>query len=136
MPPLTTDRRTQERNGDVREYPVKASTTIYAGAMVALDATGHAVPFSTATGLVSLGRAESRLDNSGGIDGAVTGRFKAGIFRFDNSAAADQITSADIGADCYAVDDQTVAKTDGTGTRSVAGKVFDVDTVGVWVEFA
>ncbi|WP_282045544.1 hypothetical protein [Roseibium album] len=136
MPPLTTDRRTQERNGDVREYPVKASTTIFAGAMVALDATGHAVPFSTATGLVSLGRAEARLDNSGGIDGAVTGRFKAGIYRFENSAAADQITSADIGSDCYGVDDQTVAKTDGTGTRSVAGRVFDVDAIGVWVEFA
>ena len=136
MPPLTTDRRTQERNGDIREYPVKASTVLYAGAMIALDATGHAVPFSTATDLVSLGRAEARIDNSNGIDGAETGRFKAGVFRFDNSAAADQITSADIGADCYGVDDQTVARTDGTGTRSVAGKIFDVDAIGVWVEFS
>jgi hypothetical protein len=33
------------------------------------------------------------------------------------------------------VDDQTVAKTDGTGARSVAGKVFDVDSGGVWVRF-
>jgi hypothetical protein len=33
------------------------------------------------------------------------------------------------------VDDQTVAKTDGSTTRSVAGIVRGVDTDGVWVEF-
>ena len=55
---------------------------------------------------------------------------------FANSASADLISLADIGADCYIVDDQTVAKTSGTNTRSVAGKVFDVDADGVWVDFA
>ena len=39
--------------------------------------------------------------------------------RFANSAAADAITLADVGADCYMVDDQTVAKTHGGNTRSV-----------------
>ncbi|MFB0515162.1 MAG: hypothetical protein ACETWG_00985, partial [Candidatus Neomarinimicrobiota bacterium] len=33
----------------------------------------------------------------------------------------------------YIVDDQTVAKTDGTGTRSPAGFIEDVDSNGVWV---
>ena len=32
------------------------------------------------------------------------------------------------------VDDQTVAKTDGTGTRSAAGVVVNVDALGVWVD--
>ncbi len=58
-----------------------------------------------------------------------------GIFAYENSSAADEITKADIGKDCYIVDDQSVAKTDGTGTRSVAGKVFDVNSHGVWVKF-
>ena len=49
--------------------------------------------------------------------------------------SADAITLADVGSDCYIVDDQTVAKTNGTNTRSVAGKVFDVDADGVWVDF-
>ena len=49
--------------------------------------------------------------------------------------AADAITLADIGKDCFIVDDQTVAKTDGAGTRSRAGRVFDVDADGVWVDF-
>ena len=62
-------------------------------------------------------------------------RILKGVFPFKNSAAADEITNAEIGSDCYIVDDETVAKTDGTGTRSVAGKVFLVDDYGVWVDF-
>ena len=36
-------------------------------------------------------------------------------------------------AGCYVVDDETVAKTNGTNTRSRAGVVVDVDAQGVWV---
>ena len=39
-----------------------------------------------------------------------------------------------MGSDCYIVDDQTVAKTNGTNTRSVAGKIIAVDADGVWVK--
>ncbi len=46
-----------------------------------------------------------------------------GRHRFANSAAGDLITKADIGAACYIVDDQTVARTNGTNTRSPAGVV-------------
>ena len=59
---------------------------------------------------------------------------EAGVFRFENSSAGDAITRAEIGDDCYIVDDQTVAKTDGTDTRSLADKVDDVDANGVWVK--
>jgi len=61
--------------------------------------------------------------------------FREGVFRYANSAAADLIATADIGAVCYIVDDQTVAKTNGTNTRSPAGAVVDVDAIGVWVRF-
>ena len=54
---------------------------------------------------------------------------------FGNSTSTDAITLADVGSDCYIVDDQTVAKTNGSGTRSRAGRVFDVDSEGVWVDF-
>jgi hypothetical protein len=54
-----------------------------------------------------------------------------------NSAGADAITSANIGAYCYVVDDQTVALTSAGGTRPIAGKIKSVDTTfGVWVEFS
>ena len=55
------------------------------------------------------------------------------LFRSANSAAADLIAQADVGKLCHVVDDQTVAKTDGTGTRSRAGIVARVETAGVWV---
>ena len=133
---LAKDRATKERSGDVREIGVKGATKIYAGAMVALDGSGRAVPFATATTLKGLGRCERLADNTNGSDGDIKARVRAGIFQYANSAAGDQITAADIGSDCYGVDDQTVAKTNGTNTRSVAGKVFDVDAQGVWVKFS
>ena len=47
----------------------------------------------------------------------------------------DLIAQADAGSDCYIVDDQTVAKTSGTNTRSRAGIVLAVDADGgVWVQ--
>ncbi len=70
-----------------------------------------------------IGRCEAFVDNSGGADDAVTVKARRGTFRWANSAAGDAITAADIGSDCYIVDDQTVAKTNGTNTRSVAGKI-------------
>lgn len=136
MAALTGPRNTKKRSGDMRELPVKAATKIWQGSMVAVDANGLAVPMSTATTLRGIGRAEMPADNSGGANGAIKARVGAGIYPFNNSAAGDLITAANIGADCYGVDDQTVAKTDGGGTRSVAGKIYDVDAAGVWVKFS
>lgn len=130
---LTQDRNTPQRDGDIINIGVAAGKKIYAGALVALDANGYATPGATATTLKGLGRAEEQVDNSSGSNGDVAVNVRKGIFRFANEAT-DQVTAADIGNNCYIVDDQTVAKTDGTGTRSVAGKVFDVDSQGVWVD--
>jgi len=88
-----------------------------------------------ATTLRGVGRVKETVDNSAGADDAATVDIERGIFRYANSSGADEITAADIGNDCYIVDDQTVAKTDGTSTRSVAGKVHDIDALGVWVDF-
>ncbi len=135
MTALTQDRNTLARNGDQKEPPVAANARIFGGSLVAINATGFAVPGSTAQGLVGCGCAEARADNTGGAAGAIHVRVSTRPSQFANSAAADAITLADIGKDCFIVDDQTVAKTDGTGTRSRAGRVFDVDADGVWVDF-
>ncbi|MGD2079959.1 MAG: hypothetical protein PVJ36_02360 [Nitrospirota bacterium] len=135
MASLTADRNTAMRDGQVVSLPVAASERIFAGALVARDANGYAAPGATATGLLGAGRAEAQADNSSGSAGDVSVEVRKGVFKFENSAGADEITAADMGADCYIVDDQTVARTDGTGTRSVAGRVFDVEGGGVWVKF-
>lgn len=134
MAALTQDRNTQRAEGDAYDYPVLAATTIYGGAIVALDADGWAKPAATATGLIVVGRAEARADNASGANGDITVKARPGVFRFANSSAGDAIAQAQIGDDCYVVDDQTVAKTDGTGTRSKAGKIVQVDAQGVWVK--
>lgn len=133
---LTQDRNTIRRDGIELSLPVAASKKIYAGSLVAKDSSGNATPGAAATTLLGLGRAEEYVDNSAGQAGDKTVKIMRGVFQFNNSADADAITSADIGKQCYIVDDQTVAKTDGGSTRSIAGRIFDVDADGVWVDFS
>lgn len=133
MAALTKDRQTPERSGKEFSFPVKASTQIFAGSIVVL-AAGLAEPGKAATGLIAVGRAEAHADNRNGGNGDIDVPVRAGVFRFDNSASADLITRADIGADAWIVDDQTVAKTNGSAARSKAGRIVDVDDLGVWVQ--
>jgi len=134
MTALSADRNTPRFDGDILSFGVAASVTIHAGAMAMLNASGYATKGQTALGLYGVGRADQRVVNAGSA-GDETIRVRPGRFRFANSSAADEITIAEIGKVCYAVDDQTVAKTSGSGTRSPAGFVVGVDAQGVHVEF-
>lgn len=137
MAALTKDRNTPERTGKDFSFPVKAATRIFAGSIVVL-VSGNAEPGKTGTGLVAVGRADAHADNRNGAAGDIDVPVRAGVFRFENSADADLITRSDIGADAWIVDDQTVAKTSaesgGNATRSKAGRIVDVDDLGVWVQ--
>lgn len=131
---LTKDRNTKRRDGKQYNDPVAAATKIYAGSLVCLNAAGNAVPGSVATTLIARGVAVEQVDNSAGAAGDLRVTTERGVFPFANSASSDAITRAEIGDSCYIVDDQTVAKTSGTNTRSVAGVIRDLDDDGVWVE--
>ncbi|HEX7128294.1 MAG TPA: hypothetical protein VF406_21285, partial [Thermodesulfobacteriota bacterium] len=104
---LTADRNTPARTGDVVEHPVEANAKLFAGALVALNAAGYAVPGSVSTTLKAVGRAEEFVDNTGGAQGAKTVRVARGVFRFRNFAT-DAVTRADIGTTCFIVDDEQV----------------------------
>ena len=134
MAALTKGRNTPRADGDVQSYPVLAATKIQVGGLTALDASGWAIPGATATTLTAVGRADEEVDNSAGANGALRVKVRFGTFRYENSAAGDLISAAEIGDDCYIVVDQTVAKTNGTSTRSVAGRIVQVDAQGVWVD--
>lgn len=133
MAALTEARLTPRREGDVLAGLVAAATRIYAGALVMRNAAGYLVAGQTATALVGVGVAERTWDNSAGLAGDMIVTYRPGVWRMANSAAADAITIAEIGDLCFAVDDQTVAKTNGTSSRSPAGIIVDVDAQGVWV---
>lgn len=137
MPALTQERDTPRRAGNQAVGPVAAATKIFSGAIVCSQ-TGSAflTKGATATTLRGIGVADQTADNTAGAAGAITVAYRRdGWFRLANSAAGDLITLADVGADCFIVDDQTVAKTNAGATRSIAGKVRDVDATGVWIEF-
>lgn len=134
MVALAKDRSTPQRRNRDFVIPAAASKTFYAGAILCVDATGFGTPGATATTLKALGVVKRHV-TSPAVAGAVTVEYERGLFRFENSSAADLITLADIGSTAYIVDDQTVAKTNGSNTRSAAGVIRGVDDLGVWIEF-
>ncbi len=135
MAALTQDRQTPRRISVDFEFPVAAATKIYGGSIVCINASGLATKGATSTTLKAVGIADASADNSAGAASAIRVKVRRGCFKLANSASTDQITLADIGADAYIVDDQTVAKTSGSSTRSVAGVIRDVESDGVWIEF-
>jgi hypothetical protein len=133
----SADRNTRQVAGITRAFPVAATTLIHAGTIAVINTSGLLAPGTAATGLKCVGVPPKRIDNSTGTASARMGEVEAGVFGpFNNSAAGDAIALVDVNADCFIVDNDTVAKTNGSGTRSVAGKVWDVTAEGVWVKFA
>ena len=135
MTALTTGRMTSEATGAGREGAVAAGAKIFEGAILMRDAHGNLVQGQAAKSLIGVGRAGGRADNTSGKAGDARVSYHAGVFAYANATSSDAITQADIGKICYAVDDQTVAKTDGGGARSPAGFVEAVDADGIWVRF-
>lgn len=137
MAALTHDRITPELPWFLamdHEFPVAGNAVIQRGAIVCLNAAGFLAPGATSTTLVPVGRAEDRVDNTGGANGAVRCKVRSGIFAWENSAGPDLVSGDSRGKDVYLVDDQTVAKTSASSTRSRAGQVYDVLPDGrVWV---
>lgn len=135
MAALSSERNTPVRHARDFVWPMAAAKKVWQGSIVALDAAGNVVPGATATTLHGAAVAQETVDNLSGAAGDRAVSVRRGTYQFDSATAGDAITRADIGNPCYIVDDQTVAKTNGSNTRSVAGVIRDVDAKGVWVEF-
>ena len=110
--------------------PVAAGVTIYPGALVVSNSSGFAQPATSALGLIAVGICIDQFPivNSAGGNGAAFVQVRCGTFGFASATGADAITAATpIGTPLFAVDDQTVALTDGGGTRSFAGRFAGVN---------
>lgn len=112
--------------------PLKGGVIIPQGAVIDRDASGYLTNGATNTTAQTMGVAAKRYDTTGLSDGAVNGEADLGVFRFANT---DSFTIADVGKTAYLVDNNTVARTDGSGARHAAGKVYAVDAEGVWILF-
>lgn len=128
----TAARDTQTRQGDIITCDVAATTVIYQGTLVGVDASGNAVPASNTVGITVLGRAEQTVDNSAGLAGALTINIRRGAFKFTNSGTS-ALTKANIGTIAMVEDDQTVAIAASNSIK--AGLMIALDTDGgVWID--
>ena len=134
MTALSKSRTVRSIPGFLYSYPVLTNVVIHQGALVAITAAGYARPAITATGLVAVGIARESVDSTGVASGDVAVEVEEMIAEFANSAGGDEITIADIGQIVFIADDQTVAKTDGTGTRSPAGVVKKIEGGRIFVK--
>lgn len=132
MAALTADRAVTMEVGSVRSYPVKASTTIYAGSIVCvLNSTGYAEPGSDTANLVFVGIARRKADNSSGSAGDISVEvdcIHGSTWRF----AATSLAQADgDGTQVYVSDDQTVAKSTTNSVKIGRLAYFESATVAV-----
>jgi len=115
-------------------YPIKANVRIFKGGILGLDTAGRAMPGDTiANGCVKIvGKSSATYDNRtgsvlGGAAAAVDVEVEYGVFQYLSAAGGgDDIAADDVGKVCFVVDDQTVALTNGTDTRAIAGLITEV----------
>lgn len=125
-------RNTLMKDGKLLVLDVKAATLIEEGKIVAVDATGMAVPGADTAGLTVMGSSDKRVDNSGGADGDLGVPVKRKASFLYANASGNAVTAAHIGKTVYVEDDETVAS---SSTNSIpAGKCLGVESSGVWVE--
>ena len=152
MAALSNSRNTPEMadGGRMRVFPVEANTNIYLGGIVALNAAGNAVPASATTTVANAQRVVGRAEyvkngmpgqnalNNPGAAGAISITARKGVFLY---ATDGSVGAAQLGLNCFALDDNTVTALDRASGASVqqyaaAGQVVAIDPSGqVWVDF-
>lgn len=117
------------------EHPVANSLEYEQGEMACVDtATGLLRPGTASTTLIPIGY----FTGSGTGDGTTKVRVElfreVQLHRWDNDDGGTPVVAGDLMQPCYILDDRTVSGSDGTGTRSTAGRVWAVTSLGVLVE--
>lgn len=109
--------------GQTWPFPVKASTTIYQGALVGYDSSGYIIPASRAAVVNVLGVAIESVDNSSGSNGDknVTVQMD-GVFKFDMIHSTTLAVTNTNGAIAYVYDDNTICITTAVASTTANNK--------------
>lgn len=125
MANLTADRSSKRKDGTLIALPLAANAVIFKGALTCLNA-GYLIRGASAAGNVFAGVAYERVNNTGGANGAALCRVETdGTHLFVGDGAA-----ADVGAEMYITDDQTVTKT-APANPVKCGRLVEVPKAGV-----
>jgi hypothetical protein len=123
MANLTAGRNYRRQEGKTRPYKVAASTKLYGGSSVSLNAAGFAKLGADTASEKFVGVARDLADNSTGANGDKDVVVWAnGVFDFAFSGTAVQ---ANVGLPVYLVDDNTVALAATTTNDLLVGRIVE-----------
>ncbi|MDD3885367.1 MAG: hypothetical protein PHI35_00665 [Victivallaceae bacterium] len=136
MAPSTQFRTPATGSGNVVSLPVKATTKIYGGSIVAINPAGDALPAADTAGLRVAGVAQGDVDNLAGAAGDEYVPCDRRAVEVDNSVG-DPVTKADMFNPVFVEDDVTVNKSGGSN-KIKAGVMIGLNADGskVIVDFA
>ena len=109
-----------------REFTVASGSTVYAGAITAVNSSGKAIPATSQGAITVVGRAENTAT------AGETVKTRSGMFLY-NPVSSGAIAVTDLNKTCYIADDQTVTLTSGS-SAVIAGVVRDVTAGGIVIE--
>jgi len=129
---------TEMRCGSLIPVPLAALALVLQGTFAVVDANGFAVASADVGGADQscIGIWDHSAENAG-ADGDVWACARRKQQFLVRNSTSDPVTQADLGAAVFIEDNQTIAKTDGTDTRSLCGYFmgFDLEYPEfVWVE--
>lgn len=129
---------TEIRCGSLMPVPLAALALVLQGTFAVVNANGFAVASAEVGGADQscVGIWDHSAENTG-ADGDVVACVRRKQQFLVRNSVADPVTQADLGSAVFIEDNQTIAKTDGTGTRSLGGYFMGFDLQYpdcVWVE--
>src|SRR5678815_3455125 len=113
------------------DMPVKASTAIYKGTLIAQHSGGYAVPYSTSGGGCAIGVAQHNVASTA-VDGSMRIRVETKrAYAFTNGAGGDAFAeTSKYGCPVYATDDHTVADNSASATLKCIGYFLGMESDG------
>jgi len=134
MTAVTEDQKNVMRAGQLRSYPVAASTIIYLGTHVCLNASGYLVSAADTSGYRYAGKSAEYVDNSDGSDGDLYAEvYVSGEFESDMESA---LSVDDVGKRVYVKDNNTLGLSSDVTNHVFAGFVAEVNSAEDWIRIA
>jgi hypothetical protein len=130
---LSADKALEYKDGVEAELPVINGDCIYGGSFVCVNAAGYALPGADTAGLIFMGIATERADNTSGALGAIKVPVRRrGLIKATLGTA---ITIANVGDNVFLVDDESVDVTAQTTNDIFCGIITEfIDTTHAMID--